>query len=135
MQFCLVCFSALQHHIQYSTVMLHLENLVPQLPFMLIRHFVECLSTGNSLDIVLDIELEFRFEGKNPRPNTKCCSSHNVSTFHHQYSSPSQSSKLPDSPLQHFFGRKTVALNTHTFDVLLQERDASSLCLCIHLFM
>lgn len=66
MQFCLVCFSALQHHIQYSTVMLHLENLVPLLSFVLIRQFVECLSTGNSLDIVLDIELEFRFEGKTP---------------------------------------------------------------------
>lgn len=136
MQFCLVCFSTLQHHIQYCTVMLHLENLVPLLSFMLIRHFVECISTGTSLDIVLDIQLEFLFGGGGRNPtNTKDCSSHIVSTFHHQYSPPSQSSKLPGSPLRHFFGRKTVALNTHTFDVLLQERDASSLCLCIHLFV
>lgn len=63
MQFCLVCFSTLQHHIQYCTVMLHLENLVPLLSFMLIRHFVECISTGTSLDIVLDIQLEFLFGG------------------------------------------------------------------------
>lgn len=134
MQFCLVCFSTLQHHIQYCTIMLRLENLVPLLSFMLIRHFVEWTSTGNSLDIVLDIQLEFRFGGKSP-PNSKDCSSHIVSTFHHQYSSPSQSSKLPGSPLRHFFGKKTVALNKHTFDILLQERHASSLCLCIHLFM
>lgn len=48
--------------------MLHLENLVPLLFFILIRHFVECISTGNSLDIVLDSQLEFRFRGKNPPP-------------------------------------------------------------------
>lgn len=71
MQFCLVCFSTLQHHIQYCTVMLHLENLVPLLSFMLIRHFVECISTGASLDIVLDIQLEFLFGGEETPPTQK----------------------------------------------------------------
>lgn len=133
MQFCLECFSTLQHHIQYCTVMLHLENLFPLLSFIMIRHFVECISTGNSLYIVLDSQLEFRFRGKNAPPHGKGCFSYIVSTYH-QYSSPSQSSELPGSPLRHFFGRNTVALNTHTFDFLLQERHASSLCLCMHLF-
>lgn len=71
MQFCLECFSTLQHHIQYCTVMLHLENLFPLLSFIMIRHFVECISTGNSLYIVLDSQLEFRFRGKNAPPMEK----------------------------------------------------------------